>query len=267
MPGMPGGPGMAGVPGVPVPGDLKEGETRVETTPMDFSRLSRDLPSREIPVPKNLVEYLMTPDHRHLMTEQSGADVEWAPDEAHVKVRGSQEQVKRATRLLQRVLMHCNWGRSEAKVKRLLKPKMVESAIIRLSPMNTLRPSEKLLSPSQPILSIGKDKGNDVVIQDPIISRQHCVLELDPERGAVYVIDTSTNGTFLNGTRLPAKTAGKVLVSHGDELLFKDPHSGDQEFGYICNVTDLVVRPEVRLEAPRRLLTAEEVANVGRDFA
>mmetsp|Transcript_72407 Transcript_72407/g.212158 ORF Transcript_72407/g.212158 Transcript_72407/m.212158 type:complete len:342 (-) Transcript_72407:87-1112(-) len=271
MPGQPGAPGMPGVPGAPgaaVPGMPKaDGEARVETTPMDFSRLSRDLPSRSMPVPKELVEYLMTPEHRQLMTEQSGADVEWAPDEAQVKVRGSAEQVKRATRLLQRVLMHCNWGRSEDKVKRLLKPRMVESAICRLSPMNTLRPAEKLLSTAQPLLSIGKDKNNDVVIQDPIISRQHCILELDPERGAVYVIDCSTNGTFLNGTRLPAKTSGKVLVSHGDELLFKDPASGDMEFGYILNVTELVVKQEVKLEAPRRLLTPEETTSTGRDFA
>mmetsp|Transcript_52045 Transcript_52045/g.161116 ORF Transcript_52045/g.161116 Transcript_52045/m.161116 type:complete len:350 (-) Transcript_52045:63-1112(-) len=265
-----GGAGMPGGPGVgmaPPQVEESDGQPRVETTPMDFSRLSRDLPSRSVPVPKELVEHLMTPEHRQLLTEQSGADVEWAPEEAQVKVRGSAEQVKRATRLLQRVLMHCHWGKSEAKVKRLLKPRLVESAICRLSPMNTLRPAEKLLSNAQPLLSIGKDKGNDVVIQDPIISRQHCILELDPERGAIYAIDCSTNGTFLNGIRLPSKTVGKVLLSHGDELLFKDPSSGELEFGYILNITELHVKAEIKLEAPRRLLTPEEMANSGRDFA
>lgn len=242
-------------------------EPRVETTPMDFSRLSRELPSREVPVPKVLVEHLMTPEHRMLLTEQSGADVEWAPEEAQVKVRGSAEQVKRASRLLQRVLMHCHWGRSVEKVRRLLKPRIVESAICRLSPMNTLRPAQKLLAATSPILSIGKDKQNDVVIQDPIISRQHCILELDSERGAVYAIDCSTNGTFLNGIRLPSKQVGKVLLSHGDELLFKDPSKGEQEFGYIVNLNELHVKSEVKLEAPRRLLTPEEMANAGRDFA
>merc|ERR550532_133819 len=159
---------MGGVPGMPV---MEAEQPRVETTPMDFSRLSRDLPSRSISVPKELVQYLMTPEHRQLLNEQSGSDVEWAPEEAQVKVRGSAEQVKRATRLLQRVLMHCHWGKSEAKVKRLLKPRMVESAICRLSPMNTLRPAEKHLSLASPTLRIGKDKANDVVIQDAIISR------------------------------------------------------------------------------------------------
>merc|ERR1712048_1199550 len=98
--------------------------------------------------------------------------------------------------------------------------------------------------------------GNDVVIQDPIISRQHCVIELDAERGAVYVLDCSTNGTFLNGRRLPSKSSGKVLLSHGDELLLKDPSAGEPEFGFIVNIQELHVRAEVKLEAPRRILTA-----------
>lgn len=277
MPGPPGGmpgmtpgvsPAMTAMTGAGIARREAEGEQpRVETTPMDFSRLTRDLPTRTVPVQKDLVEYLMTPEHRQLLTEQSGADVEWLPEEASVKVRGSDEQVKRATRLLQRVLMHCHWGKSEAKVKRLLKPRMVESAICRLSPMNTLRPAEKHLSLASPTLRIGKDKANDVVIQDAIISRFHCVLELDSERGAVYVVDCSTNGTFLNGIRLPSKTVGKVLCSHGDDLTFKDPASGEQEFGYTLNIIDLHVKPEVKLEAPRRLLTPEEMASSGRDFA
>jgi len=249
------------------PAAFTTGETRVEPTPMDFSRLVQNMPSREVPVPKNLVEHLMTPQHRGLLAEETGADVEWVPEEAQVKLRGSAEQVKRATRLLQRVLMHCHWGRSEAKVARLLRPYIVESAICRLSPMNSLRPVEKVLNNSSPILSIGKDKGNDVTIQDPVISRQHCILELDPERGAVYALDTSTNGTFLNGIRLPSKTVGKVLLSHGDELLFKDPTHGEQEFGYIVNLNELNVRPHVKLEAPRRLLTPEEMSSISRDFA
>jgi len=218
-------------------------------------------------IPKGLVDCLMTPEHRQLLTEETGACAEWAPDEGKVLLTGSAEQVKRAQRLLSRVTTHCHWGKSETKVRRLLKPKIVESVQCRLSPMNTLRPAEKLLSGSRPLLTIGKDKGNDAVIQDALVSRAHCVVELDAERGAVYILDCSTNGTFLNGIRLPSKQLGKVLLSHGDELLLKDPLSGEQEFGYIVNLNELHVRPDVKLEAPRRLLTAEEMANVGRDFA
>merc|ERR1712113_1031962 len=133
--------------------------------------------------------------------------------------------------------------------------------------MNTLRSAQKTLNAATPMMSIGKDKQNDVSINDPIISRQHCVLELDPDRGSVYAIDCSTNGTFLNGIRLPSKTVGKVLLSHGDELLLKDPTSGEQEFGYIVNLNELNVRPHVKLEAPRRLLTPEEMSSMNRDLA
>mmetsp|Transcript_122440 Transcript_122440/g.215688 ORF Transcript_122440/g.215688 Transcript_122440/m.215688 type:complete len:360 (+) Transcript_122440:108-1187(+) len=243
-------------------------EPKVATTAMDFTRLSRDVqPSRDVPIPKDLVEYLMTPEHRQLLTEESGAEVDWAPEDSKVQLRGSAEQIKKAQRLLTRVITHCHWGRSESKVKRLLKPRIVESVNVRLSPMNTLRPSEKTLSSGQPVFSIGKDKTNDAVIQDAVISRQHCVLELDSERGAVYVLDCSTNGTFLNGTRLPSKSAGKVLLTHGDELCLKDPNAGEPEFGYIVNINELHVRAELKLEAPRRLLTAEEQSTIHRDFA
>ncbi|CAE7940497.1 TRY3 [Symbiodinium necroappetens] len=79
------------------------------------------------------------------------------------------------------------------------------------------------------------------------------------------VIDCSTNGTFLNGLRLPPRTTGKVLVSHGDELLLQDP-ANDQEFGYVVNIQELNVREQTKLQAPRRLLSTEESSTMGRDF-
>eukprot|EP00747_Dinoflagellata_sp_TGD_P195185 gnl/TRDRNA2_/TRDRNA2_63491_c1_seq1.p1 gnl/TRDRNA2_/TRDRNA2_63491_c1~~gnl/TRDRNA2_/TRDRNA2_63491_c1_seq1.p1 ORF type:complete len:206 (+),score=31.36 gnl/TRDRNA2_/TRDRNA2_63491_c1_seq1:2-619(+) len=203
------------------------------------------------------------------MVEDSGADVEWRSQGAQVNLRGSATQIFNAERLLARVVMHCNWGASEGKITRLLRPPLANSVLCRLSPMNTLKPTKKLLNEFNDTLTIGKDSQNDVVIKDPVVSRNHCILELDQERGAVYVIDCSTNGTFLNGTRLPAKNAGKVLLSHGDDLIFKDPSSGgDSEFGYIVNLTDVALRPEVKLEPPKRLLSQEELAYCGgsRDF-
>lgn len=263
-PGAP--PGLGGRAGMVPP---ESQGPLVETTPMDFSRLSahtQNLPTRDVPVPKDLCPYLMTSEHRILLMEEGGAEVEWEPEKRVVKLRGSQEQVKRATRLLQRVMMHCHWGKSETKVSRLIRPKTVESVKIRLSPMNTLRPVEKTLSCANTVLTIGKEKGNDLMIADNVISRQHCVLELDTERGAVYAIDCSTNGTFLNDVRLPAKTVGKVLISHGDELLFKDPQQGDREFGYVVCLFELQVKEHAKLEAPRRLLTQEDISVSNRDF-
>ena len=51
-----------------------------------------------------------------------------------------------------------------------------------------------------------------------------------------YILDLSTNGTFLNAVRLP-KT-GKVALFHGDDLSFPEPGKPQNlgEFGYIVNL-------------------------------
>jgi len=58
-----------------------------------------------------------------------------------------------------------------------------------------------------------------------------------------------------------------VLLSHGDELLLKDPSTGDQEYGYIVNINILHEKVFHKLEAPRRMLTQEEISGSVRDFA
>merc|ERR1712151_551162 len=124
-------------------------------------------------------------------------------------------------------------------VRRLLSPRTTEIMYARLSPIgNGLKPVEKALSSSSPALSMGKDLGNDAVIADELISRQHFVLELDMAKGVVYIVDLSTNGTFLNGKRLPQKKRGKIMVSHGDELMLKDPNQNGIDLGYLVNLVD-----------------------------
>merc|ERR1719316_166653 len=103
--------------------------------------------------------------------------------------------------------------------------------------MGTLRSWEGTLTAERKVVSIGKDAANDVVVRDQAVSRRHCKLELHLKKGGVYVSDISTNGTYLNGRRLPKKEKrSKVLVAHGDELLLKSPEAGDPEFGYIVNL-------------------------------
>lgn len=241
-------------------------EPKVETTRMDFSK-PKDLASTIVQVQKELVPLLMTEVHRKILAEESGAGVEWLPDKARVSLSGSAEQIQRGQRLLARVTTHCRWGQSSDKVRRLLKPRGVESVLVRLSPMSTLPGMKKTLTPAHPVISIGKGPDNNVILPDPyrVVSRQHCVLELDGDRGAVYILDCSTNGTFLNALRLPPKQNGKVLLSHGDEILLEDPAHGKHEFGYIVNLHEIAVTSEMKFEAPRRLLSPEEMSSVVRD--
>eukprot|EP00930_Biecheleria_cincta_P083933 TRINITY_DN73437_c0_g1_i1.p1 TRINITY_DN73437_c0_g1~~TRINITY_DN73437_c0_g1_i1.p1 ORF type:complete len:377 (-),score=41.04 TRINITY_DN73437_c0_g1_i1:398-1528(-) len=236
---------------------------------MDFSRPARDMVSLKLDVPRKFISSLMTPEHQKILAEESGAVVEWAPAEAKVVLSGSAEQLERAKRLVARVNTHCCWGQSVEKVRRLLKPRRVESVLCRLSPMDTLPHFKKMLAAAHPMIAIGKGPENDLIIPNPhrVVSRQHCIVELDPERGAVYVHDVSTNGTFLNGVRLPAQQEGKVLLSHGDELLFKDPVTGVREFGYIVNLNEIGVKAEAKLEGYRRLISPTDGPSVmGRDL-
>lgn len=61
------------------------------------------------------------------------------------------------------------------------------------------------------IITLGRDITNDIVINDPEVSRHHCRLT---QGGGGYTIEDlgSTNGTFANGQRL----TGARPLSHGD---------------------------------------------------
>src|SRR5512146_1985735 len=64
-------------------------------------------------------------------------------------------------------------------------------------------------------LFIGRDLSNDIVINDPEISRRHSRLF---NQGTGYVIEDlgSTNGTFANGQRL----LGPHVLRGGDTITF-----------------------------------------------
>jgi len=195
-------------------------------------------PANMFPVPRHIVDHLMTVDNCRLLTEGTGAVAEWNLGDREVVLIGSADQVSAAKAKLQRLVTHCVWGVYEEKVRRLLSQRVVETMLVRLSPMGaSLNPVEKELSTGNLTLSMGKDRSNDVLIMDDMISRQHCVLELDSAKGCVYVVDYSTNGTYLNGKRLPPRTKGKIVLSHGDELSMKDP-AQDSELAYVVNLVD-----------------------------
>ena len=64
-------------------------------------------------------------------------------------------------------------------------------------------------------ISIGRDNTNTVEINDAEVSRRHARMEL---RGSAYVIQDlgSTNGTFVNGTRV----SGMQVLNSGDTVSF-----------------------------------------------
>jgi len=213
---------------------------RPTTTRMDFSKLDPNHERREVHVPRDQADVLMTDVVRQLFLEASGvSDVQWDRGKSLAILTGTKVKLDMVEKQLQRVIAHCNWGASEQKIRSVLNPrKDLKTARCRLSGMvPALKDFSKTLSAEQPQLTIGTDPSNHLRVRGPLLSRTHVLFEFSPERGAVYVIDCSTNGTFLNGKRLPAKASGKVLLWHGDELLFQEPGSkGDSEFGYMVNL-------------------------------
>ncbi len=68
-----------------------------------------------------------------------------------------------------------------------------------------------------PNLTVGRGQGNDLVLPDPdrSVSSSHCVLE--NHSGTIFVVDLSTNGTFLNYSKVPLGRAPTAL-NDGDIL-------------------------------------------------
>ena len=84
---------------------------------------------------------------------------------------------------------------------------------------------------------IGRGRGNDIVLEDTLISRRHAMLQVTPT-GEVYLVDFgSRNGSFLNGYRVGAR----VKLSNGDQLRF-----GDAAAEFSCIAGDRSGAPEAR---------------------
>lgn len=68
-----------------------------------------------------------------------------------------------------------------------------------------------------PSLTIGRGDSNDMVLPDPdqLLSRTHCAIE--DHNGNVLVVDLSSNGTFLNYSKIPLGRTPTPL-NHGDVL-------------------------------------------------
>lgn len=110
-------------------------------------------------------------------------------------------------------------------------------------------------------LTIGRDPGNDLTIDDEQVSRVHA--ELAPI-GNAWVIDDqglSTNGTFVNGERLTdrARLTDRDLIGIGGTgILFRQPGAGRRagptvasaETGAVQSLTDTQQRILVALCRP-----------------
>lgn len=79
----------------------------------------------------------------------------------------------------------------------------------------------------KPILSIGRDSANEIIINHPLASRRHARLERDETGYFVRDLD-STNGTYVNGDRIEGarllRNQDKVWIAD-TEISFNDPEA------------------------------------------
>lgn len=73
----------------------------------------------------------------------------------------------------------------------------------------------KIIALDKGELFLGRDLGNDIVINDPEISRRHSRFAMQGNSFSVEDLG-STNGTFVNGQRL----SGAYLLRSGDTITF-----------------------------------------------
>ena len=69
--------------------------------------------------------------------------------------------------------------------------------------------------------SVGQTRNNDVVIRDVSVSKSHAFFEDDASGGFILMDARSTNGTYVNGKRVPRSGMGlPVAVRTGDLVRF-----------------------------------------------
>ncbi len=68
---------------------------------------------------------------------------------------------------------------------------------------------------SNKMVSIGRDKSNQIIMTDEHVSRFHCVISF--ENDTAYIKDTSSsNGTYINGSIISSGV--KVKLNNNDKI-------------------------------------------------
>jgi len=89
-----------------------------------------------------------------------------------------------------------------------------------------------VIDAAHPTLLFGRETGNDIVVSDPRVSRQHARIEL--RNGAFYLADSSTNGTYLLEEGSPERCVKR------DELALAEKGHIGCGFSVADNMSDAV---------------------------
>lgn len=99
-----------------------------------------------------------------------------------------------------------------------------------------------------PSLTVGRGDSNDLVLPDPdqLLSRTHCVIE--DHNGNVVVVDLSSNGTFLNYSKIPLGRTPTPL-NNGDVLCVGNYEMVVEIRNELAEVGDMIAAPAAQAPA------------------
>lgn len=96
----------------------------------------------------------------------------------------------------------------------------------------------------EPVVSIGRRSANDIGLQDPFVSRHHCMIRHDGQQHMIEDLN-SANGTYVNGERVKAGALkeGSVIEIGASRFLFK-LHNSEES---MASSQNLIVAEKGRL--------------------
>lgn len=124
----------------------------------------------------------------------------------------------------------------------------------------------KCKSLSKSKITVGRSPSNDIVMNESMVSGKHG--EFRFESGRLFYADSSTNGTFYNGKKIPKGSDGKaktIEMKSGTVLSFPSKLSGDKVYRiyYVCS-GDKVIKWKslVFSKMPEEILVGRDASNV-----
>jgi pSer/pThr/pTyr-binding forkhead associated (FHA) protein len=110
--------------------------------------------------------------------------------------------------------------------------------------------SGQIIYLDEPVISIGRQLSNDIILNDPHVSRNHCLIRSEGEQ---YVIEdlNSANGTYVNGERVTESSLEEESLIQVGTSLFRFR---------LQNLDELLALSRNRIEAVRSASPFEEIA-------
>jgi pSer/pThr/pTyr-binding forkhead associated (FHA) protein len=95
----------------------------------------------------------------------------------------------------------------------------------------------------EPVISIGRFESNDIRLEDPFVSRHHCLIRSDGELCMIEDLH-SANGTYLDGVRVKESSLkdGSIIQIGGSRFRFRFPEDPRSE------ISDLRIPQDLKSE-------------------